>query len=64
MKVMSKAYPSIPVGHPDFKWTSHGDVQAVWRRFGWVPPSESMTPPPPEKKLLEYDPPNNLWRIK
>jgi hypothetical protein len=63
MKTMSKAYPSIPVGHPDYKWKSHGDVQAVWRRFGWVPPSESMIPPPPEK-LLEYDPPNNLWRIK
>jgi hypothetical protein len=63
MKYMSKALPSIPVGHPDYKWKSHGDVQAVWRRFGWVPPSEFMTPPPPEK-LLEYDPPNNLWRIK
>lgn len=63
MKIKSTAYPSIPVGHPDYKWKSHGDVQAVWRRFGWVPPSESMTPPPPEK-LLEYDPPNNLWRIK
>lgn len=49
MKYMSKAEPSIPVGHPDYKWTPHGDVQAVWRKFGWVPPSENMTPPPPEK---------------
>jgi len=62
MKTMSVAYPTIPVGHPDYKWTSHGDVQAIWRRFGWVPPSESMTPPPPEKVWTE--PPKTLWRFK
>lgn len=31
--------PSIPAGHPKFKWTPGADVQATWRRFGWVPPS-------------------------
>ena len=41
-----KTTPWIPVGHPDFKWTSGADVQALWRRYGWTPPSETMTPPP------------------
>lgn len=39
--------PLIPVGHPDFKWTSGADVQATWRKYGWAPPSEHMMPPPP-----------------
>ena len=34
-----KTLPWIPVGHPDYKWTSGADVQALWRRYGWVPPS-------------------------
>lgn len=38
--------PWVPVGHPDFKWTSGADVQATWRKYGWTPPSEKMTPPP------------------
>lgn len=21
-------------------WTPDGDVQSIWRRFGWVPPTE------------------------
>jgi hypothetical protein len=43
-----KTMPLIPVGHPDFKWTSGADVQALWRKYGWAPPSESRdTPPPP-----------------
>jgi hypothetical protein len=41
-----KTTPWIPVGHPDFKWTSGADVQALWRKYGWTPPSENMTPPP------------------
>lgn len=32
--------PFVPVGHPDFKWTAGADVQATWRKYGWVPPSE------------------------
>lgn len=23
-----------------FRYTPGGDVQAVWRKYGWVPPSE------------------------
>lgn len=46
-----KTLPWIPVGHPDFKWTSGADVQAIWRKYGWTPPSESRTAPPPEKPM-------------
>jgi hypothetical protein len=40
-------YPSVPL--KDFKWTSGSDVQAIWRKYGWTPPSELLPPPPPEK---------------
>jgi len=33
----------------EFKWSSGSDVQAIWKKHGWTPPSEKMTPPPPEK---------------
>ena len=39
------SYPSIPT--EDFKWESGSDVQTLWRKHGWTPPSENMTPPPP-----------------
>ena len=42
--------PLIPVGHPEYKWTSGADVQALWRKYGWTPPSEKMTPPPVKKE--------------
>ena len=32
--------PLIPVGHPQYVWTSSSDVQATWRRYGWRPVSE------------------------
>lgn len=32
--------PTIPADDPRFVWTTGADVQATWRRFGWVPPSE------------------------
>jgi hypothetical protein len=34
--------PLIPVGHPQFVWRSHADVdvQRTWRQYGWAPPSE------------------------
>jgi len=35
-----RTLPLIPVGHPDYKWTSGADVQATWHRYtGWTPPS-------------------------
>jgi hypothetical protein len=42
-------YPSVP--NKEFKWSSGADVQATWRKWGWTPPSEKMTPPPPEKQV-------------
>lgn len=51
-------YPSTPL--KDFRWTSGADVQATWRKHGWVPPSESMTPPPPEKAVQQ----DKVRRIK
>lgn len=32
--------PLIPVGHPDYVWTTGADVQATWRRYGWLPLEE------------------------
>jgi hypothetical protein len=46
--------PWVPVGHPDYKWTSGSDVQAIWRKHGWSPPSEKMTPPPVIVKEPEW----------
>jgi hypothetical protein len=48
----NKTMPWIPVGHPDFKWSSGADVQALWRKYGWTPPSEKIAPPPPEKSVI------------
>lgn len=50
---MTKTIPWVGVGHPDYKWTSGADVQALWRKYGWTPPSLGMTPPPPEKLRIE-----------
>lgn len=35
--------PTIPASDSRFKWTNGADVQATWRRFGWMPPSEKRT---------------------
>jgi hypothetical protein len=49
---LKKTTPLIPVGHPDFKWSSGADVQTTWRKYGWVPPSELRTTPlPPQTKV-------------
>lgn len=26
---------------PEFKWSRGSDVQKTWRKFGWVPPTET-----------------------
>ena len=50
MSDMKVTKPWIPVGHPDFKWSSGSDVQALWRKYGWTPPSEKIIPPPVVEK--------------
>lgn len=47
---MKKTLPFIAVNHPDYKWSSGADVQALWRKYGWTPPSLGKVPPPPEKR--------------
>lgn len=26
---------------PEFRWTRGADVQKTWRKYGWVPPTET-----------------------
>jgi hypothetical protein len=52
------SYPIV--SNKDFKWSSGSDVQAIWRKYGWTPPSEKMNPPPPER----YVEPTVLRRFK
>lgn len=44
LKYSKRTDPWVPVGHPNYKWTSGADVQATWRKHGWVPPSEGKAP--------------------
>lgn len=37
-------FPTIPVTSPEFTYARGADVQATWRKFGWVPPSEQRQP--------------------
>lgn len=49
-----KTDPWIPVGHPDYVWTSGADVQRTWRKYGWVPLSEQRsTAPANEQPVME-----------
>lgn len=53
----TRVEPSVRVTDNSFAYTRGSDVQATWRKFGWVPPSATMTPPPPEKEYV----PNTQW---
>jgi hypothetical protein len=39
--------PTIPTSHPEFRWTLDTDVQATWRRFGWLPTGRELVCPAP-----------------
>jgi hypothetical protein len=41
--------PFTPVGHPNYNWTPGADVQATWRRYGWIPPEEARAQKQSEK---------------
>ena len=45
LKYSKRSDPWIPVGHPDYKWTSGADVQATWRKYGWTPPTGQPSTP-------------------
>lgn len=45
----TRVEPSLQTTDPRFVPTRGSDVQATWRKHGWVPPSLTKTPPPPEK---------------
>lgn len=49
IRKQTRVEPSLRTTDPRFVPTRGADVQATWRRFGWTPPSATMTPPPPEK---------------
>ena len=53
--------PSVRVTDVKFSYQRGADVQATWRRFGWVPPSEGKAPPPPEKVYEEW---HGVRRVK
>jgi hypothetical protein len=57
-------YPSVPVGHPDYKWTSGADVQATWRRFGWKPTFGNASTPIPPKEPQVVQETRKYWRVK
>lgn len=54
MSGVKKTMPWVPVGHPDFKWTSGADVQATWRKYGWTPPSAGRAPAYVENREPEW----------
>lgn len=54
--------PTVPVTNIKFSYQRGADVQATWRKFGWVPPSEGRPAPPPEKVLdAQWEP---MRRVK
>lgn len=57
-------YPTIPVGHPDYKWTSGADVQATWMRFGWKPVFGNKFEPIPPKDSPVVEATRRYWVVK
>ena len=45
MTYSKRTEPWVPVGHPEYKWSSGADVQATWRKYGWTPPSGQPSTP-------------------
>ena len=64
MKILKRTDPWIPASHPEFVWTPGANVQATWRRYGWVPSSENMTLPPAVVAKEEPPPKKAVRRVK
>jgi hypothetical protein len=60
----TRVEPSLRTTDPRFVPTRGADVQATWRKFGWTPPSATMTPPPPEKVPDAQWEPREMRRVK
>jgi hypothetical protein len=52
----TRVEPTTHVTDPDFKYQRGADVQATWRRFGWIPPSEGKPTPVFVEKTFEWEP--------
>jgi hypothetical protein len=57
----TRVEPTNRVTDVRFSYQRGADVQATWRRFGWVPPSEGRPAPPPEKEIGHWEP---MRRVK
>jgi hypothetical protein len=57
-------YPTIPVGHPDYKWVPGADVQATWRRFGWKPTFGNVFTPIAPKESPVVETTKKYWVVK
>lgn len=57
----TRVEPTTRVTDIKFSYQRGADVQATWRKFGWTPPSATMTPPPPEKEAQWEQP---MRRVK
>ena len=55
--------PTTPITDFKFTYQRGADVQATWRRFGWVPPSESR-PPLTLTEAMEFDSWEPMRRVK
>lgn len=44
--------PLVGVDHPNYVWTTGADVQATWRRYGWIPLEEARAQKESEKLTL------------
>ena len=65
MKYSKRTEPWIPVGHPDYVWKSHADVQATGRRYGWTPPSGQRSMPLLRETVVpEWVPVSMVRRVK
>lgn len=52
----TRVEPSVRVTDNNFNYKRGADVQATWRRFGWVPPSEYKPEPAFVEKVREWEP--------
>jgi hypothetical protein len=48
--------PSVRVTDTKFSYQRGADVQATWRRFGWMPPSEYKPAPVFVEKARDWEP--------